>query len=469
MATKPLGTVNAHPVKSFFVHMLTRDISLQDAILDLLDNCVDGVQRSETKKTLDSQNPYKGYFAKISISKDSFKIEDNCGGIPWASHDYAFRLGRLNDEVQAGRRTVGTYGIGMKRAIFKIGRSCDVVTHSKDKSYKVTISPQWMKAESEWDLPAVAINQSNTLGTTINISKVNEGVGITFATKQFENALREDVATHYAYIIAKGFRVYINDDLVTPKTIHLLFAKGGPSRGVIRPFIYKANSGGVDVLMAVGFTAPIPSKEEADEDLENYQEKHSSMSAGWTIICNDRTVLYCDKTPLTGWGLSGVPQYHTQFTAISGVVMFSSDHASKLPTTTTKRGIDASSTLYLLVRDKMIEGMKIFTQYTYRWKSKELAAQSRESFRSVAKADMETIRKQARDLPLSDTRGVLPGKQYKPELPRPKNLSTIARIAFDRPIAQIKKVSSYLYGIPDKDAKIIGEKCFDTVLEEASQ
>ena len=34
------------PSKAFFVSMLTRDIDLQDAILDLLDNCIDGAVRS---------------------------------------------------------------------------------------------------------------------------------------------------------------------------------------------------------------------------------------------------------------------------------------------------------------------------------------------------------------------------------------------------------------------------------------
>ena len=37
--------VDASPVKSFFVQMLTRDIELSDAILDLLDNCIDGILR----------------------------------------------------------------------------------------------------------------------------------------------------------------------------------------------------------------------------------------------------------------------------------------------------------------------------------------------------------------------------------------------------------------------------------------
>ena len=35
--------IKAGPTKAFFVKMLTRDIELADAILDLLDNCVDGV------------------------------------------------------------------------------------------------------------------------------------------------------------------------------------------------------------------------------------------------------------------------------------------------------------------------------------------------------------------------------------------------------------------------------------------
>jgi hypothetical protein len=41
--------ISASPVKSFFVSWLTRDISLEDAILDLLDNCVDGILRSDKK------------------------------------------------------------------------------------------------------------------------------------------------------------------------------------------------------------------------------------------------------------------------------------------------------------------------------------------------------------------------------------------------------------------------------------
>lgn len=76
MAAKAQGA----PTKEFFVGMLTRDIELSDAILDLLDNCLDGVVRQ--KKGIDkttTSDYYAGFFSHISISKDSFIIEDNCG------------------------------------------------------------------------------------------------------------------------------------------------------------------------------------------------------------------------------------------------------------------------------------------------------------------------------------------------------------------------------------------------------
>lgn len=102
--------VDASPVKSFFVHMLTRDIKLEEAILDLLDNCVDGILRSEG--TNSKKEPYSGFWAEIEFKKDSFSISDNCGGIPWNLHDYAFRMGRRTDRPPDTPGTVGIYGIG---------------------------------------------------------------------------------------------------------------------------------------------------------------------------------------------------------------------------------------------------------------------------------------------------------------------------------------------------------------------
>src|ERR1044072_5634122 len=84
--------VPASPAKAFFVEMITRDIELQDAILDLLDNGVDGIRRSDKPKR---GKPYNGYYAHITFSETTFVIEDNCGGIPEdIAKKYAFMMGR---------------------------------------------------------------------------------------------------------------------------------------------------------------------------------------------------------------------------------------------------------------------------------------------------------------------------------------------------------------------------------------
>src|SRR5437762_11337005 len=88
-----IKSVPSTPAKSFFVTMLTRDIDLQDAILDLLDNCVDGAIRSRSKEMADKDS-LKGFWAKIKLGEKKFVIEDNCGGIPWKlAKNYAFCMG----------------------------------------------------------------------------------------------------------------------------------------------------------------------------------------------------------------------------------------------------------------------------------------------------------------------------------------------------------------------------------------
>jgi hypothetical protein len=119
-------TATAVPTKQFFVSMLTRDIKLEDAILDLIDNCLDGALRLGNGGKPD----YSKYLVKITLVKDHFSIEDNCGGIPReVAKNYAFKMGREpNDNRDSDTETIGMYGVGMKRAIFKMGRNAIVKT-----------------------------------------------------------------------------------------------------------------------------------------------------------------------------------------------------------------------------------------------------------------------------------------------------------------------------------------------------
>lgn len=142
--------VHASPTKRFFVKSLTRDIALKDAILDLLDNCIDGILRALPEDERKKDDAYNGYWAKITASPDKFTIEDNCGGIPKSvAIDSAFRFGRPSDDIDNDIETVGMYGIGMKRAIFKMGKNAEIDVQTAEENYTVEIPPDWLTNESE--------------------------------------------------------------------------------------------------------------------------------------------------------------------------------------------------------------------------------------------------------------------------------------------------------------------------------
>jgi len=458
--------VDASPVKSFFVSMLTRDITLEEAILDLLDNCVDGILRS--KKSSGGKAPFNGYRAEIEFKKDLFSISDNCGGIPWDLHDYAFRMGRSSDRPQDKPGTVGVYGIGMKRAMFKMGKHCLVSTQNGKHRYDVEIKPEWIDDEKLWEIPVKANEKvKGEDGTMIVIGSLYPGVAARFNddAKDFERGLRKLVSSHYAFIINKGFEVIINKKSVLPKPINLFFDKGVGKSKRIRPFVFKTRTeDGVDVFLAVGFTRPLPTEEEIRAEHEEI--KYSSIDAGWTILCNDRAVVYCDRTELTGWGDAGIPRYHTQFIAISGIVEFRCADASKLPTTTTKRGIDAASPLFLQVKNKMREGMRIFINYTNEWKGR--VDESKKQIEGGKALSIEEVKVEVNNLPLTSTkRTTLKGMQFKPDLPSPKLSETrMRRISFVKNLNDIEAVGDFLFKDTDADPSSIGEKCCDLILEE---
>lgn len=456
--------IEAFPVKSFFVNMLTRDIRLEDAILDLLDNCVDGILRNDKPKAT-AKKPYEGYYAELTFKKDSFEIHDNCGGIPWNLHDYAFRMGRDNNRAPDVAGTVGVYGIGMKRAIFKIGREALISTQNGDHTYDVEISSDWLEDEENWKLPVVAGKKTSDDGTTICVEKLYKDISELFSEESFRTDLEKIISTQYAFIIDKGFEIKINKKTVKPRATRLVYSKKNVGKGSeVRPFIWKTSKDGVDVHLSVGFSRPLPTIAEIEGEQE--ETHYSSLQAGWTVICNDRAVLYCDRTELTGWGEAGVPRYHTQFIAISGVVEFKSKDPSKLPTTTTKRGIDASSRLFLQVKNKMREGTKLFTNYTNKWKDQ--IEDSKEYIESEEALSISEIKEQK--VAFTKTKGSLDGYQYIPKLPMPKGKELRSRkISYSKDLADIKTVSNYLFEDAEQEPSVVGEKCFDLMLKEAKR
>jgi Histidine kinase-, DNA gyrase B-, and HSP90-like ATPase len=478
----PEMRIDASPTKTFFVDMLTRDIELEDAILDLLDNCIDGIQRTIDGRE-ESDQPYAGFWAEISFSGNEFKIADNCGGIPLnIAQEYAFRMGRPT--ASKGKdlhiNAIGTYGIGMKRAIFKMGRSCTVTSQTDRESFCVNISPAWTQSD-EWILPFERIDRTTAdNGTIIHITEIQAPIQEEFSspTSTLNSSLIGKISHHYSYILKKGFTIFVNGQAVPQSSFELLWEGVNKVTGTVEtaiaPYLYKAEYDGVSIELAVGFYRQTASPSEIKKEKKG--TRSSSENAGWTIICNDRVVVYRDKTRLTGWGEAGIPNYHPQFISIAGTVHFRCNEAHKLPITTTKRGLDVSSELYLYTKDFMRKGLKVFTSYTNRWKDnptqeKKVMKKTQQVdpnavFGSVAQTAWTKTKRKSDDRNVN----IVDEQYYTPSLPVPTPIQNNDRdtpIRFSRKLDEIRLVAQYLFEDEDRDPGEVADECFDILLKEA--
>jgi hypothetical protein len=271
------------------------------------------------------------------------------------------------------------------------------------------------------------------------------------------------IEKHYCYVIEKGFKILVNDKEVKPSSIQTLLDSEAFSRGGgIQPYVYVADTNGVSIQLVMGLYEKLPTDQEREESEEGRRNKEN---AGWTIVCNDRVVVAADKTRMTGWGEAGVPAYHSQFTALAGVVIFKSNNALLLPVTTTKRGIDQDSDIYGDVKEVMRDALKTFTSFTNKWKAQSPERDAIQ--RNAAPMDVRKIEAIVPKESWHKVRNSIGGKRFIPKLPEPPKEERNKKIQYTRPLEQIEIVSRYLLDEPHKKPADVGAAAFDWVYERA--
>ena len=85
--------VDSSPSKEFFLNMITKDVTVESCILDLIDNSIDAYKRKITE--IEQGNIDISY----SLSEDYFSINDNCGGMSREiAVSKAFRFGNNRED-----------------------------------------------------------------------------------------------------------------------------------------------------------------------------------------------------------------------------------------------------------------------------------------------------------------------------------------------------------------------------------
>ncbi|QDH68953.1 ATP-binding protein [Marilutibacter alkalisoli] len=463
-------TAKAVPTKQFFVSMLTRDISLDDAILDLVDNCLDGALRLAEGGKVN----YGRHFVKIKLSKEQFSIEDNCGGIPRnVAINYAFKMGRDADDTRdADTETIGMYGVGMKRALFKMGKNALVKTRHGNDTFEVAITSEWLDDKDWGELPIrEPSNNSEKLskpGTTILVKDLHPGVAKHFENAAFVNEVKTAISHHFTMFLQRGLKIEVNGESVKPVHVEVLVSKrkDGPA-----PYVYQKTIDGVLVSITVGLNTS-RQYDVDDEDAEgDFVGQRNSATAGWTVLCNDRAVIVGDKSRLTGWG-DGIPLYHDQFIVITGIIEFRAKDAKKLPVTTTKRALDTSSDVWLESLVKMKEGMRAWITYTNRWKNHPREDQASHWADARPMSLSKVIEAVAPRASMKKGSTVLEfdPRKVKGALPEPKGSTPSSRrIIFSRPVEEVRIVSRMLFDDANEKPGIVGDKCFEIQLVKAKK
>ncbi|HEX8381903.1 MAG TPA: ATP-binding protein [Sphingomonas sp.] len=370
-----IGKANANASRAFFVRMLTRDISVEDCILDLVDNSVDSAWKALGKKPLTiSDGPdFSKTAINLKFDDESFEIVDNGGGMSLDSATkYAFTFGRqARDPEDNAEFSIGVYGIGLKRAVFKIGTKISVrSTHTADGVRDAFVVPinvkRWVEGTStNWDFPIESADPMREDGLMIEVGGLTDLAALTFADPEFQRSLKRTIGRDYALHIRRGLTIRVNGEKVVGEDFKLIAS----DQFAPQYLKWKEVVGGSDVFveMAAGFAFPPPSDNEPS-DKGNREDR-----SGWYVACNGRIVMAADKTYLSVWG-DDFPSWHPQYTGFFGLIVFTADDTELLPLTTTKRSVDLSSVVYRRARAKMRESTRAWITYTHERKADQQTA-----------------------------------------------------------------------------------------------
>ena len=436
---------DASATRAFFVDMLVRDIGVDGAILDLIDNSVDAVSSNLTPA-----GDFDSSHIDVSFDPNHFRISDNCGGIAVEiARQYAFRFGRA-EAFNPGTR-IGEFGIGMKRAVFRLGKNFKVDSSTTETRFIVDVDvEEWRQQKGGWTFPMAIIDTpADEAGTTVEVRNLHEGVKELFDQDSYARNMLQEVADRYSEAISAGLTISLNREPADLRIHNLLV--GSDIRPENRQEELLSGNRHVKLRIVAGI-GPVG---------------RPVTESGWYVYCNGRLVLKADRTSLTGWGTAGlggpdVPAWHPQYARFRGFVFFTSDSPAALPWTTTKTEIDTSSDVYRNALGKMRSVIRRFATFT-----NELATE-REQFEESDGKARQSIKqgmalaqsKPASEAPIGTFR--VPERsqdlgQRAPVGPQMANIQFKAEVSH---VGQLKKA----LGLSTN--RQIGEEAFERLYEE---
>lgn len=323
---------------AYLIRGLSADISTRECIFDLVDNSIDAA-RNEILSRNDTQfdqhglpASYQGFHVDIDLNSSSVKVQDDCSGMDEQELSMrAFRTGAKSQHPFG----IGHFGVGLKRAIFKLGTEVSLQTDGGREAFKISFDEAAVLATGDKPLMASQMGSTGSKGNILMVAGLRPDVAADVGSSYWIEQLADGLKRRYGIFTRKGLTIRLNGKPIPSFGPVVRNRAVGPVKHASQVMQTPA---GVKIFAEAGLHEHYRIKGlEADYD----ETRHRAISneLGWYLVCNDRIILVADRTPRTGWTTG----WHNEYAGFLGWVHYVSSDPELLPWDSKKSGINESS------------------------------------------------------------------------------------------------------------------------------
>lgn len=328
-------SADTSPTKKLLIEGITRDLTVEACIFDLVDN------------SIDAKMEFDNGLIEIKLDGSGFSIQDYASGIGLKEmSSNALRFGAVASHTEG----IGAFGVGLNRALFKLGKNVLITSETDDERIEVTWNVLEYMNNDIWNIPISLQPKQGLKGTLIQINALKDDVASVFFDSKWIGNLRSQLSKRYGCLIKnRGCIITLNGvqipasvpstkESIHFKTLETKFVKEGVS---------------VEIILGQHHLHLFTNENCDNEDLK----KIPTEDYGWTVYCNDRAILINDMTHKVGWDV----ERHSQHYGFVGIVHLRGE-PKLLPWSTSKEDVDLHNPVY-------VDTLKHMRSYSSKWRS----------------------------------------------------------------------------------------------------
>ncbi|RAU21675.1 hypothetical protein CU669_11900 [Paramagnetospirillum kuznetsovii] len=329
---------------NYLQNALTKDITTLESIYDLVDNCIDAARNtllSSPACAFDRYGlpaSYSGFCISLHFGDGWIAILDNAFGID--EDTLANRTLRPGTE-SSHRFGIGRFGIGLKRALMKLGKRYWLSTDTGAQASMMAFKREQLGGP---ELIAQRVSSKGRQKTLICIKELESMVSHETSTPNWKETAIRELSRRYGIFVSKGLRIYLNGAQIP---------SFGPCIRDSGPVTHQTESDeidGVRIFIDAGMHQDYRISDEPS--YERSVNKKLTDQYGWYFVCNDRIVEVATHQKSLGW----TGKWHQEYYGFVGWVRFVSEElatSGELPWDTKKTSINPYSPAFVRIADQL--------------------------------------------------------------------------------------------------------------------